>query len=71
MGDVRKDVESLERMNATPKDNLRIMASLTQMVISVNYQRIRSENTHLSKHQQMEKLNEELFYGRRDNPKHR
>ena len=67
MGDVKKDVDDMIRMGATSKDSLRIMASLTATVIRVFYERLKRENPRLSKHEILKKLNEELFYGRRDN----
>ncbi len=67
LSDVQKDVEMLERMHATGRNNLLIMASLTQTVVRVFYKRIKKENPELSEEALFKKLHEELFYGRRDN----
>lgn len=67
MGDVKKDVEDMIKMHATSKDSLRITASLTATVIKTFYERIKKDNPTLSKHDLLKKLNEEIFYGRRDN----
>lgn len=67
MADVEKDVETLEQMHATGSDSLNIMASLSRTVVRVFYERIKRENPALSEQQVLKKLNEELFYGRRDN----
>ncbi len=70
MGDVEKDVETLERMRATGRDSLNIMASLSQTVVRVFYNRIKKENPELTETGVLKKLQEELFYGRRDNCQH-
>ena len=67
MGDWKKDVDDMLKMGATSKDSLRISASLTATVIKTFYERIKKENPGLSKHELLKKLNEEIFYGRRDN----
>lgn len=67
MGDVKKDVEGLRRMNASGSYNLKLMASLTAIVIRVNYERIKQTHPNWSNHAVLKKLHEDLFYGRRDN----
>ena len=67
MGDWKKDIDDMLKMRATGKDSLRISASLTATVIRTFYERIKKENPRLSKHELLKKLNEEIFYGRRDN----
>ena len=67
MGDVKKDVETMRRMHATSDDKLRIMTDLTETVIRVNYERIKKENPQYKKEKVLKKLQQCLFYGRKDN----
>ncbi len=68
MGDVKKDVDALLKMEAAGEDTIRIAFDLNRSLIKLFIQRIKKQHGKLSKKQLMEKVSEELFYGRNDNP---
>jgi hypothetical protein len=66
MGDVKKDIESLRRINATPQDKLNIMCDLNDFVVASFEERIRRKNPHITKDALIALLRVELSHGRRD-----
>ena len=68
MGDVKKDVELLERQNADGAVSLQIAFALDNALIKLFEERIKKENPGISLRALRNRIQEELFYGRKDNP---
>lgn len=66
MGDVKKDVEAMRRINATPKDKLEIMCDITDFVVGSFIEKIKKENPKVKRNEIIQLLRKRLYHGRRD-----
>ncbi|MBI5046449.1 hypothetical protein HZC07_01830 [Candidatus Micrarchaeota archaeon] len=68
MGDVKKDVEDLLKMQASGEDSLKASLAINQTIIDLFKQKIKNEFPGISKKELNKKVYEAIFYGRKDNP---
>lgn len=66
MEDIKKDIELLRRINATPEDNMRLMCEMTDSVVAFYKKHLRKENPNISQAELITRLRIELLCCRRD-----
>ena len=66
MGDWKKDIEAMRRINATSDDKLNIMCDITDFIVSEFEHRINKKKPNITREELIKILRKELFYCRRD-----